>query len=243
MKLFPWLVLLAACAVCSCAPQGATLPVPPDLSFVPADWAKGNLFRVYLHGAKSIPADNWTSRFDFTGVAWNDRKTATAVSRKHVVMASHFTRDPSTPLVFHDRAGNPHTRRLIGIRHLPSLGDIAIGTLDSPLPPQITQYALVTAAEAAPMTAVLVTDQNRTVSIHRIGFFRDRRVFLGYDPQIDKRLHRNLVVGDSGNPAFVIGKDGKLRLLTTFTTGGPGSGPFYGQPEVREGVMRVLAAE
>jgi hypothetical protein len=93
------------------------------------------------------------------------------------------------------------------------------------------------------MTAVLVTDQTRTVSIHRIGFFRDRRVFLGYDPQIDKRLHRNLVVGDSGNPAFVIGNNGGLLLLTTFTTGGPGSGPFYGHPEVREGVLRALAAE
>lgn len=231
-------VLLAACQP---VPQGP--PNPPDLSYLPETYRKGTLFRMYRAGGTSIPADNWTRRFDFTGVAWNDRRTVTAISRRHVVMASHFTRDPDTPAVFHDRDGRAHSRKVVWIRHLTSLGDIAIGTLDSPLPPEIRHYPLVTEAEATPMTAVLVTDQTRTVSIHRIGFFKDRRVFLGYDPKIDKRHHRNLVYGDSGNPAFVVGRDGGLKLLTTFTTGGPGSGPFFGHPEVRSGVLRALRDE
>ncbi len=236
-------VAVAALALTSCQPTGTALANPADLSFLPAAPQRGKVFRIYLAAGRAVYADNWTRRFDFSGVAWNDSKTATAVSRRHVVMASHFTRDVSTPVVFHDGNGRPHKRRLIGIRHLPSLGDIAIGLLDSPLPAEIRHYPLASEADAAPMAAALVSDQTRVISIHRISHFKGRKVFLGYDPLIDQNYHRKLVTGDSGNPAFVIGRDGGLRLLTTFTTGGPGSGPFYGHPDVRAGVATVLSRD
>lgn len=226
-------LILAGCA--TAPPVG---PPADDLGFLPEHFECGRVFRAYLPGGKAIMANNWTSQFDFSGVAWNDNRTATAISRRHVVMAGHFTRHMATPLVFHDRDGRAHTRRMVGITPLHRLGDIAIGTLDSPLPPEIAHYPLAAPGDASYKRAVLVTDQTRTISVHRIGPVKRRRVQLGYDPLIDRRYWRTLVVGDSGNPAFVI-DNGRLRLLTTFTTGGPGMGPFYGDPEIRNRIAQI----
>lgn len=225
-------------ALSACAPVPPPGPPAEDLSFLPERFERGRVFRVYLAGSRSIPANNWTSQFDFSGVSWNDNRTATAISRRHVAMAGHFTRHLATPLVFHDREGRPHKRRLVGITPLHQLGDIAIGTLDAPLPPEITHYPLAAPGDATYLRAVLVTDQTRTISIHRIGPVKGRRVQLGYDPKIDRRHRRNLVVGDSGNPAFII-QGGQLRLLTTFTSGGPGMGPFYGHPDIRSRISEI----
>jgi len=223
---------------CATAPSAG--PPAEDLGFLPERFERGRVFRVYLAGGNSIMANNWTSQFDFSGVAWNDNRTATAISRRHVAMAGHFPRHMSTPVIFHDREGRPHKRRLVGITPLHQLGDIAIGTLDSPLPPEITHYPLAAPGDATYKRAVLVTDQTRRISVHRIGPVKDRRVQLGFDPKIDRRYWRNLVFGDSGNPAFII-EGGKLKLLTTFTTGGPGMGPYYGHPDIRSRIAQITS--
>ncbi len=225
-------------ALAGCATAPNVGPPAEDLGFLPERFERGRVFRVYLAGGNSIMANNWTSQFDFSGVSWNDNRTATAISRRHVAMAGHFTRHLSTPLVFHDRDGRAHTRRLVGIRTIQDLGDIAIGVLDSPLPPEIAHYPLAAPGDANYKRAVLVTDQTRTISVHRIGPVKGRRVQLGYDPQLDRRYWRNLVVGDSGNPAFIM-ENGRLLLLTTFTNGGPGRGPFYGHPEIRARIAQI----
>ena len=236
---FTWFLVAAAClGLPACAPMHPAGPPPEDLSFLPERFEKGRVFRAYGGGGRSIPANNWTSNFDFSGVSWNDPRTATAISRRHVVMAGHFMRHMSTPVVFHARDGTAHTRRLTGITPLGGLGDIAVGTLDSPLPPEIAHYPLAAPADATYKRAVLVTDQTRTISIHRIGPVDGRRVQLGYDPELDRRYWCNLKTGDSGNPAFIV-KNGRLHLLTTFTNGGPGRGPFYGHPDIRARIQEI----
>ncbi len=232
----------AAClALGACATTPPAGPPPEDLSFLPERYERGRVFRNYNAAGRAPLADNWTSRFDFSGVSWNDNRTATAISDRHVVMAGHFTRNRSTPVVFHERDGTPHKRRLTGITSLRGMGDIAVGTLDEPLPPEIARYPLAAPGDATYKRAVLVTDQERTISIHRIGVVGDRRVQLGYDPEINRRYWRNLVSGDSGNPAFII-KGGGLHLLTTFTYGGPGQGPFYGHPEIRARLAEITSS-
>lgn len=222
-----------------CVSMQEQAQIPPDLSFLPERFQQGKVFRFYSAGGPSLLAGNWTSQFDFTGVSWNDKRTATAISRKHVVMAGHFARPMSSPLVFHDRGGRPHRRWMIGIRHFKHLGDIAIAELDSPLPESIAHYSLVKPEDVTYKRAVLVTDQTHVISVHRIGVVQGRKIQLGYDPNLDRRYWRNLVVGDSGNPAFVLER-GELRLLTAFTTGGPGAGPCYGDPEVRSAITQYI---
>jgi hypothetical protein len=228
---------LVSCATSSHQVTDAGRPV--DLAFLPQKPEKGAVFAMYNYHGTALRRNNWTSRLDLTGVSWNDPRTATAVSRNHVVMAAHFIRPSEVPLIFHDRAGNRHVRTLAAVQALTSVGDIAIGRLNQPLPPGVKHYRFAGQADAVPMKLVFVTDQKMTVSLHRLGQAGAGRVVLGYDPKIPKTYWRNLVVGDSGNPAF-IERDGELLLLTTFTTGGPGTGPFYGEPAVREAVMAAI---
>ncbi len=236
-------VIVGMCLLAiGCAPSPPPAGPPAgDLAFLPDRFERGTLFRFYRANGRSVRANNWTGGFDFTGVSWNDPRTATAISRRHVVMAAHFARSPSVPLVFHDRDGVAHRRQLTAITPLRGLGDIAVGKLDSPLPPGIAHYPLARPVDAGYKRAVLVTDQAMTVAVHRIGPQRGRTVQLGYDPAIDRRYWRNLVHGDSGNPAFII-HDGGLRLLTTFTTGGPGAGPFYGHPDIRARLLEITGS-
>jgi hypothetical protein len=230
-------VALVSCGVSSGPPPADRAP---DLAFLPNKPEKGRIFTVYNHHGPSIRSGNWTSRFDLTGVSWNDTRTATAISRHHVVMAAHYIRPTTVPLIFHDRSGARHVRTLTQVQTLTSVGDIAIGRLNEPLPAGVAHYPLATAVDGTPMRLALVTDQTMTVSLHRIGRASAGRVMLGYDPAIPKTYNRNLISGDSGNPAFVIGGGG-LRLLTTFSTGGPGTGPFYGEPAIAAAVTQAMA--
>ncbi|MDC0305750.1 hypothetical protein OAL16_01015 [Akkermansiaceae bacterium] len=50
---------------------------------------------------------------------------------------------------------------------------------------------------------------------------------------------KNLVKGDSGNPSFFISK-GELVLIETHTSGGAGSGPFYGSPLIQEKLSAAI---
>lgn len=222
----PLKIALLALALTGCSPP------PDDVSFLPPLRHKGKLFSSYNPVGKSVWSNNWTSRFDLTGVAWNDRRTVTAISRRHVVMAAHFIRPSSVPAIFHDREGNAHIRFLHNIQRFDALGDIAVAELKQTLPPGVTHYPLAEPQDATYRRAVLVTDQTMHLSVHRVGSVAGRRVILGNDPEIDRTYWRNLVSGDSGNPGFII-RNGRLHLLTTFTTGGSGAGPFFGDPEIR----------
>jgi hypothetical protein len=226
-------LLLPMLLVIGCGVSGNN---PADLGFLPSRPQKGAVFRSYNAIGPAQWSNNWTSNFDFTGVSWNDKRTVTAVSRTRVVMAGHFIRPADVSVVFHDRSGNVHLRVLRNIRGLSNLGDIAIADLDQPLPPGVAHYPMVNASAATYKRAVIVTDQTMTASIHRVGKVSGRRVVLGNDPEIPKTYWRNLISGDSGNPAFLI-QNGRLQLLTTFTTGGSGTGPFYGDPDIQAAVL------
>jgi hypothetical protein len=210
-----------------------------DLKFLPKSPEKGLIFAVYNYHGLAVRRPNWTSRFDLSGITWDDPRTATAISRNHVVMAAHYPRPLYTPLIFHDTSGMKHTRKLIRVIELKGLADVAVGQLDQPLPAGVKHYRLANPEDAVPMRLAFVTDQKMTLSLHRIGGLQGKRVVLGYDPKIPRTYWRNLVKGDSGNPAFVE-SGGELRLLTTFTTGGPGTGPFYGDPEISQAVQAAM---
>lgn len=230
------LFMLAACAPTT-GPAEANRAA--DLAFLPEKPAKGHLFAMYNHHGKVVRRNNWTARFDLTGVAWNDPRTATAISRQHVVMAAHYVRPTTVPVIFHDRSGNKHQRKLTHV--MPVNGaDIAVGLLDQALPAGVKHYRFAGPEDAAPMRLVLVTDQTMTLSLHRLGGIQAGRVVLGNDPLIPKTYWRKLVSGDSGNPAF-IERGGELLLLTTFSTGGSGSGPFYGDPAIRQALSHAVA--
>jgi hypothetical protein len=86
---------------------------------------------------------------------------------------------------------------------------------------------------------VLITDQTKTVSVHQIQSYQNRMVSFAFIQDLDPIYRRNLIVGDSGNPTFIISNN-DLRLLETHFYGGPGTGPCFANGEIQAGVRAAM---
>jgi hypothetical protein len=86
---------------------------------------------------------------------------------------------------------------------------------------------------------VIVSDQNRNLFVHLIAGIGSGTIAFKHDKTESHGWSKNLVVGDSGNPSFLI-VGNELVLVETHSTGGPGAGPFYGDPAVQQSVRRAV---
>ena len=207
----------------------------------------GSLFKHYNPGGPVKWSQEWVWKLDLTGVAWDLDTTVTAITPRHVVMAAHFPRSKGQQVGFHDRKGRFHRREIEAVVTLSEVGqpgDVSIGLLDRALPTSIRTYPLLSldpsAAAALVGAPVLVTDQDRRVFIHRIARITGNGISFRFDAELDLARRKNLVVGDSGNPAFVLTR-GELALIETHSTGGAGAGPFYGSQQIATAVDRAVA--
>jgi len=233
--------LLLCVLLASCGPNlGPSMAAPGAVkpAFLPEKAEKGRLFEYYQDKGQSKWRNNWAGNLDLTGVSWNDNATCTLVSPVHVVMAAHFMRSPNTPVMFHDKNGKPYERYLVATRKL-ATGDIAVGKLNLPLPPEVKFYRLVNAGDAGVGRPAIISDQTKTLCVHRIRAVFGGVIQFDYLDGLNPTYQRNLVVGDSGHPSF-IWKNNDLYLLETHTTGGPGTGPFYGDPAVQASVRAAM---
>lgn len=233
------LFLLPAVLLVSCADPGVTTASSP-LELLPATPEKGTVFKYYQPRAESPRRNNWAAPLDFSGVSWNDPRCATLISPSHVVMAAHFIRDAHTPAMFHDRLGQPEERFIVSHKVLAGVGDIAVGKLNMRLPSGYKAYRFASVADVTPGTPVITTDQTLTASIHQVRGVFGKGIAFDWVPSLDPIYRRNLIPGDSGHPTFIL-KNGELLLVETHTTGGPGAGPFYGDPEVQQAIRAAMA--
>lgn len=236
------LPILVTLMFCACAPglgPSYAGENPAGMGFLPRKAEKGSLFVYYNPKTPSKWQNNWTSEMDLTGVSWNDSRTATLISPSFVVMAAHYARPPSVPVMFHDKRGNPHERFIVGVKSLREIGDIIVARLHLPLPPEVKPYRFAKAGEATLGKPVIVTDQTKTLSVHRIEAIMGGVIRFGYHPELNPIYQRNLISGDSGNPSFLL-ENGELVLLETHTTGGAGAGPFFGDPAVQDAVRKAM---
>lgn len=239
----PTILLFVSILLCACGTGGrpsipAGAAAHEGLGFLPQKAEKGALFQYYQPRAHSKWRNNWTHPFDLTGVSWNDSRTATLIAPSYVVMAAHFPRPANVPLIFHDREGNPQERYIASVRML-GVGDIAVAKLNRPLPSGIKCYRFANTSDATIGRPVIVSDQTKTLSVHRLAAISGAVVQFDYFPNLDATYRRNLIVGDSGNPSFLV-KNGDLVLLETHTTGGPGAGPFYADPNVQAAIRTTM---
>jgi hypothetical protein len=211
---------------------------PPVL---PPSKAPPEIFDSYNPHRDSNMADGWTRGMDMSGVSFNDTRTATLITPRHVVMAKHYSRSPGDTIVFHDRSGDRITRKLTGF--VPAAGDVVVALLDEPVPSNYRSYPLpsVSGAPSALIgRPVIVSDQKRRLFVHLIAGIGRGIIVFKQDKSDAHGWGKNLVVGDSGNPSFLIAGQ-ELVLVETHTTGGPGSGPFYGDPTVQASVRAAVA--
>ncbi len=203
-----------------------------------------DIFSQYSRSGTSQRARNFTGRLNFSGIAWDDSRTATLVSPVHVVMARHYPRPVGATLAFHDPRGKLHQRTLTAVVPLTGITDVCVGKLDAPLPASVPFYRVLPPSPSNPNLAgclAVVTNQYRQAHIHEINRVSGiGMAFRRPDPdRIPPNLTRNVVKGDSGNPSFLL-VGGELVLIETHSTGGMGAGPFYSSPEVFDAINQAM---
>ena len=230
-----WHVLLIApiLALASCGGSvGGGIPTLPPHKAPP------EIFDTYFPSRDANMADGWTRGMDMSGVSFNDTRTATLITPRHVVMAKHYSRPAGTPVVFHDRGGNRIERKLIGFA--PAAGDVMVALLDEPVPSNYRSYPLPSASSSLLNRHVIVSDQHRKLFVHKVAAVSGGVIVFKQDENDTYGWGKNLVVGDSGNPSFVISGN-ELVLVETHTTGGAGAGPYYGDATVQSSVRAAVA--
>lgn len=229
-----WTLALAVCmASCGSSVGPGGPPILPPPSAPPA------IFSSYHADRNASMAGGWTSGMDMSGVSFNDTRTATLITPRHVVMAKHYARPAAAPVVFHDRSGKHIQRKLIGFAA--AAGDVMVGLLDESVPANYCPYPLPTVLDTQALLdePVIVSDQNRNLFVHLVAGIGNGIIAFKYDKTESHGWAKNLVVGDSGNPSFMI-VGNELVLIETHTTGGPGAGPFYGDPTVQQSVRQAV---
>ncbi len=211
---------------------------PPRL---PEPGGNVDIFKSYSSRNNAVMQSGWIRSLDMSGVSFDQKRTATLITRRHVVMARHFSRKIGDAVVFHDREGQKLRRTLI--RTSPGFGDVMVGLLDEPVPTGYHVYALPRPRQdwsGLLNRSVIVTDQNRRVFVHEVQRVGPEHISFKFDTEEKHGWYKKLIVGDSGNPSFIIA-GGELVLVETHTTGGPGAGPFYGGMQVQDAVKKAVA--
>jgi hypothetical protein len=228
--------LLGLLTLASCeGPSGTVSPTLPPSKAPPQIFAK------YSPDRNAKLAEGWTRGFDMSGVSFNDTRTATLITPRHVVMAKHYSRPAAAPVVFHDRSGKRIERKIIGL--MGAQGDVMVGLLDEPVPANYTSYPMPEpGSDLGSLVGrpVIVSDQKRSLFVHLVAGGRGGIIGFKHDEAERYGWGKNLVVGDSGNPSFlIVGK--QLVLVEAHTTGGPGAGPYYGDPAVQASIRAAAA--
>ena len=195
-------------------------------------------FAQYDPKAKSTWAGGSVSSIDLSGVAFDQKQTATLIAPRHVLMAKHYQRKVGDRMVFHDRSGRPHTALLVAAKNGPN--DIAVGQLDQPVP--VRPYRVLspradygTLLKGVP---VVTTNHKRHVFCHEITQV-SASGWVSFGPGKVPGVAGNLVVGDSGNPSFLL-VNGEPILIETHTSGGFGGGPFISDPGNFAAINRLI---
>jgi streptogramin lyase len=183
----------------------------------------------------------WTNRIDLSGVSWDGSrsKDCTLISPRHIVMAEHWPKEKLDQVIFHDRFGNRYTRTIIDIVKTQIYNpDIRIGLLDTAVPLKFYKVLPRRSDWQTHLQGGLcfMTNQFRQVGIRRINTINNTlgpsaHPFIDFtlDSILPSFYQPNLIPGDSGNPSFIMVR-GEPVLISTFTGGGAGSGPFFSLP-------------
>jgi hypothetical protein len=119
-------VLSSIISSCGSSVGGGSPTLPPHK-------ASPDIFDSYHTDRDANMADGWTRGMDMSGVSFNDSRTATLITPRHIVMAKHYSRPAGAPIIFHDRGGDRIQRKIIGFA--PASGDVMVALLDEAVPP------------------------------------------------------------------------------------------------------------
>jgi len=172
---------------------------------------------------------------------WNstgaNTRAGTLVTPRHILFAAHYQISDGATVRFITSGGAVINRTMMKKKLHPSYNpyfpDLVIGVLDSDVPATITPCSappgnfetyLPNLNYGVPCICLDQEEKALVADAYSDTSYQTFRV-----PTDSKRLefHENKIVGDSGNPAFMV-VDGELVMLTVWTYGGAGSGTDIG---------------
>lgn len=209
-----------------------------------------------IHNGTSYNTNRWCSDLDLTGVI-REIPRCTAITPRHVVMAEHYQKAGAISFLASDNT--IVTRNIIRRQNVgPSNSsddyrtDITIGLLDQDLPASIKHYKLLPSNVSGKLPSLqrgipaLCFDQEEKALVTDLFSFSFFSRAYFQIPTNETRLlfYEAKISGDSGNPAFLIINDEPI-LVTTWTFGGPGSGPVYHNyiSEINTAISQVDTAQ
>lgn len=164
---------------------------------------------------------------------WNssgsNTRAGTVISPRHIIFANHYQIGAGATVRFVTADNQVVSRTMTG--SLQAYSDLQVGILDSDLPssisfckvapPNLASYIAVDAMVYSLQVPSMGTDQEEKalISVMRSNCSFAQPSIAAFTPYYEEKI-----VGDSGNPAFLI-INGELMLLTTWWYGGGGSGP------------------
>ncbi|KAL3882624.1 hypothetical protein ACJMK2_028948 [Sinanodonta woodiana] len=205
----------------------------------------------------------WAASLDLTPISpWNSNgqntKAGVLVSPRHLIWAKHYGMPVNTTVRFIDQNNNVIERTIVNEEAVNSGNnsylkgyDIVVGVLDRDVPPTISFAKVLPANMSAsrpssvPNVPVLNTDFEEKALVADWGqtFFSPlTMVFLTTPSTTSLRypMYEPKIVGDSGNPVFMVEKK-ELILLFVFTYGGDGAGSsiVYHHEEINNIMLRL----
>jgi len=196
-------------------------------------------------GNSTWATQNWTGQVDFSGVAFDANRTCTMISPRHVLMATHYQRNVGATVVFHDSTGVMHSATLIAKQSIPggTNPDITVGLLDTDVPVKYYKVLPPQTGWINYLNSVLVvsTHHTRKASLREVGSIYGLYISFMESSAVPTSYYIPPVVGTSGNPNFLL-INGEPILISTFTFGGPGIGPFFSEPSNFNAINSIMTS-
>jgi hypothetical protein len=214
------------------------------------------IFTVQDHTAGTYTRNTncWAADLDLTCVSpWNstgaNTRAGTLISPRHILFAAHYQISAGATIRFVQSDNTVVTRTVTAVRQHPLYvgasdgyaNDIAIGVLDSDVPVGISFARILPDDWATKLPNIslsaripaLCFDQEENALVSELSAITANRASFSAPNTTSSRFafFENIVVGDSGNPAFLI-LSGQLVLLCVWTFGGAGSGTSIVQQKI-----------
>ncbi len=203
--------------------------------------------------------DTWASQFDFSGVAWDNKKAGTLITNQHIVVAAHYARSVGSTIIFLNKDGDFEERKIVAKKNLrdynKELGDACIEKLDKPVSSRVKVYAIpksdisddLHTLDGAPY---IMTNQfakafpEKIKTLRYIGSTSDNvynAVNWGRNGDYPDFMYTGGINGDSGNPHFLYA-NAELVLGSVLTGGGVGGmiGHFYGFKPIQDSLKQAI---
>ena len=168
-------------------------------------------------GMYTINTNCWGKDIDTSCASmWNNfawpgefRKAGTLVSRRHVLFARHFPAETNKYLVFWGNDGNAYTNVIVATTDIPNT-DIQVGLLASVMPDAVSVAKILPQnyheyLKNLMRLPVLQLDYDENMLVFNIERPVDRYVYTVEPHETGKiPFYQNIVIGDSGNPGFLV---------------------------------------